>query len=93
MDMEICAPVPGLGEDGEGFTYRMVEAVPYMAGIMVRGPFENISGAYRGFASWIQEHNQYRMTGQSRQTVHRGPWNETDPQDYLTEIQIPLEKR
>jgi hypothetical protein len=29
----------------------------------------------------------------SRQIVHRGPWNETDPLKYLTEIQIPLGTR
>lgn len=32
------------------------------------------------------------MKGENRQIVHRGPWNEENPQKYLTEIQIPLEK-
>lgn len=32
------------------------------------------------------------MSGQSRQIVHRGPWNEENPDKYLTELQIPLEK-
>lgn len=92
VDIEICAPVVGMGENMNGFVYRITEPVPIMACTMAYGRFENISGAYLAFAKWLQEHNQYRMTGQSRQIVHRGPWNEEDPDKYLTEIQIPLEK-
>ena len=58
---------------------------------MVYGDFSNISYAYRSFAKWLQENSQYKMKGSSRQIVHRGPWNEENPENYLTEIQIPLE--
>jgi effector-binding domain-containing protein len=92
VDIEICAPVAGLGESRGGFIFRNTEPVPNMACTMVYGKFENIAGAYLAFANWLQEHNRYRMTGQSRQVVHRGPWNEEDPEKYLTEIQIPLER-
>lgn len=92
VDVEICAPVSIMGKSMGGFEYRNTEPVPIMACTMVYGAFENIAGAYLSFANWLQEHNQYRMTGQSRQIVHRGPWNEENPDKYLTEIQIPLEK-
>lgn len=93
VDIEICAPAAGPGENRNGFTFRNTEPVPIMACTMVYGKFENIAGAYLAFANWLQEHNRYQMTGQSRQIVHRGPWNEENPDKYLTEIQIPLEKR
>lgn len=93
VDIEICAPVARTGKDIDGFVYRNTEPVPIMAcTIMVYGPFENIANAYLAFAGWLQEHSQYTMTGQSRQIVHRGPWNEGSPDNYLTEIQIPLER-
>jgi DNA-binding transcriptional MerR regulator len=92
VDIEICVPVARMGENINGFVYRNTEPVPIMACTMVYGPFENIAGAFLAFAGWLQEHNQYKMTGQSRQIVHRGPWNEESPDTYLTEIQIPLEK-
>ncbi|MBU5675846.1 MerR family transcriptional regulator [Alkaliphilus sp. MSJ-5] len=92
VDIEICAPVARMGENMNGFVYRNTESVPIMACTMVYGKFENIAGAYLAFANWLQEHNQYRMTGQNRQIVHRGPWNEESPDKYLTEIQISLEK-
>ncbi len=63
-----------------------------MAYAMVAGPFENIAGAFLDLAYWLQESEQYHMAGKSRQIVHRGPWNEKSPTDYLTEIQIPLER-
>lgn len=92
VDMEICAPVARVGKDRCGFTYRNTEPVPIMACTMVYGPFENIAGAYLALANWLHAHSQYIMSGQSRQIVHRGPWNEENPDKYLTELQIPLER-
>lgn len=91
VDIEVCAPVAKMGKDMNGFTYRNTEPVPTMASTMVHGSFEKIAGAYLNFASWLQEHSQYRMGKYSRQIIHRGPWNEENPNKYLTEIQIPLE--
>lgn len=91
VDIELCAVVDQMQESRDGFVYRNTEPVPVMASTMVYGPFENISGAFLALANWLQEHNQYRMAGTSRQIVHRGQWNEEDPAKYLTEIQVPLE--
>lgn len=90
VDIEICAPVEQMGVDIGGFTYRETEPVPYMASTMVYGHFENIAGAYLALAKWLQAHSQYKMGGQSRQIVHRGPWNEDNIDNFLTEIQVPL---
>jgi DNA-binding transcriptional MerR regulator len=91
VDIEVCAPVTRMGQDGRGFTYRSMDPVPVMASTMVHGPFERIKDAYLAFAGWLEEHSQYQMAGQSRQIVHRGPWNESDPNKFLTEMQIPLD--
>ena len=92
VDIELCAPVACMGEDSNRFSYRFIEPVPIMACTIVYGAFEHIAESFSSFANWLQEHEQYNMTGQSRQIVHRGPWNEENPDKYLTEIQIPLEK-
>lgn len=91
VDIEICAEVKTLGKDDGDFRFRQTNAVPNMACTMVNGPFENIAGAYRAFASWLGGQSIYRMTGQSRQIVHRGPWNEESAENFLTEIQVPLD--
>lgn len=90
VDIEICAPVDRMGEDADGYTFRNTEPVPVMACTMVYGSFENIAGSYCIFADWLQKHARYKMAETSRQIVHRGPWNEDSPDNYLTELQIPL---
>ncbi len=92
VDIEICSPIQQVGEDRDGITFRVTEPILTMAYAMVAGPFENIAGAFLDLAYWLQESEQYHMAGKSRQIVHRGPWNEKSPTDYLTEIQIPLER-
>jgi len=93
IDMEVCVTVLKMEENKDGFVYRKTEPVEIMASMMVYGKFENIAGAYISFANWLQEYNQYKMKGQTRQIVHKGPWNEKNPENYLTEIQIPMEKK
>lgn len=92
IDIELCVPVKEIGKNTDEFTYRTVEAIPIMACTMVYGEFSNIAGVYLAFAEWLHKNSQYQMTGETRQIVHRGSWNENDPKKYLTEIQIPLKK-
>lgn len=90
VDVELCAPVKKIGISTEEFKYRNTEPVPIMACTMVYGDFSNIAGTYNVFAQWLQRNSQYKMTGDTRQIVHRGPWNECNPDKYLIELQIPL---
>lgn len=92
VDVEVCVIVDQPGNSQGDFEFRILEQVELMACAMVYGPFENIAAAYEALAHWLTQHNQYRMTGQNRQICHRGPWNEADSDNYLTEIQVPVEK-
>lgn len=95
VDVELCMPVKKSVKEKrnltDAFTFRYTEPVSVMACTMVYGSFSNIAGVYLRFARWLQENKQYQMRGASRQIVHRGPWNEENPELYVTEIQIPLE--
>ncbi|MNZ46563.1 HTH-type transcriptional activator TipA [compost metagenome] len=93
VDVEVCAIVNQLGVSKNGVVFRETEEINTMACAWVYGPYENIASGFLSFAHWIQEHNQFQMTGLNRQICHRGPWNEDDPNRYLTEIQIPVQKR
>ena len=90
VDIELCAPVETTGNDQPPFSFRRTEPVPHMACTMVSGGFSNIKGAYLAFANWLQEHGECKMSNPVRQIVHRGPWNEDNPNRYLVELQIPL---
>lgn len=91
VDVELCVPVEALGVDEEGFIFWYTEPVPDMASMMVYGDFSNISGAFAAFATWLEAHDGFRMSGLTRQIVHRGPWNEESSENYLTELQIPVD--
>lgn len=93
VDVEVCVCVEHMGQNKKDFIFRETEEVEAMACAMVYGDFENIRIGYENFAQWLTQHDQYRMVGQNRQTCHKGPWNETNPKNYLTEIQIPVEKK
>ncbi len=93
VDVEICAEVARMGEDQDGFVFRQIEPVPLMAYTMVYGPFARISGAYASFLRFLEQNGQYELLWPNRQIVHRGPWNEEEPERYLTELQIPLKQK
>lgn len=93
VDVEVGIAVKTLANDRDGFTFRETEKIDTMACMMVYGPYKNISRAYQSFAYWLEKHKQYKMAGFSRQICHKGPYNEEDPDKYLTEIQTPVIKR
>lgn len=93
VDIELCAFVSKLCQVTTPFFIRVVEPVPVMACTFSYGDFSNIKGAYIAFAKWLQNNSIYQMSEPMRQIVHKGPWNESNPANYLTEIQIPLEMK
>lgn len=92
VDIELCIPVKTFKQNSGDFAYRNIDSVPAMACTMVYGDFSNIANAYKEFAGWLEKNSRYQMSVQmpTRQIVHRGPWNESEPEKYLTELQIPL---
>ncbi len=90
VDVEVAYIVKKLEKSKDGFTFRQLESVDNMACMMVYGPYDNLSGAYRDFVYWLDEHAQYEMTGLSRQVAVVNRTDTHDPNGYLTEIQIPV---
>lgn len=93
VDVEVCCLVkkPGIGRGD--FVYRLIAGEELMACVMVYGPYQNIGTAYHTFARWLEEHRYYEMRDPVRQICHLGPFNEENPERYLTEIQVPLKRR
>ncbi|MDP4094847.1 MAG: MerR family transcriptional regulator [Bacillota bacterium] len=91
VDVEVVMCVDELQKSRNDITFREIEAVPLMASILVTGKYENITNGYNTLANWIEE-NGYEVTGLARQITHKGPWNESNPDNYLTEVQIPVTK-
>lgn len=92
VDIEICLKVKQVVPVKTPLTCYQAERIPLVASIFVIGSYDNIKGAYHYFANWLVENENYEMLKLSRQVSHRGPDTETDPANYLTEIQIPIKK-
>jgi len=90
VDIEVCLIVKRLGKDKDAFTYRTLENIDKMACMMVYGPYENIAGAYFSFADWLDKNHPYTMGSPSRQVTIIDHEDTDNPEEYLTEIQIPL---
>lgn len=92
VDVEVCFVVHSKGKDTYPFVYQELPSVKLMASMMVHGSYEKIDDAYQSFLYWLEEHPHFRVDGLSRQVCHRDHTNESDPNNYITEIQIPVSK-
>jgi DNA-binding transcriptional MerR regulator len=92
-DVEIAVPVAALGKSEGGFTYRTLEAIPLAATLRWQGPYD---GGYQAttekLAAWM-EANGYAFAGPVRGCSIHTPADQSDPNNYLTELQIPVRKK
>lgn len=93
VDIEICVVLENqnLLKKMKGCSCRMVEQVDVAACFMVYGPYSNISKAYKEFAYWLEQHKEYQMQGENRQVCHVSACQTQNEEEYITEMQIPLQ--
>lgn len=90
VDVEICILTDSLRKDDGYFKYRHEPKADKMACIMIYGSYDNIGKGYEEFAKWLDNHKPYEMLTPTRQICHIGPMDTDDPNQYLTELQIPV---
>ena len=91
VDVEIVMGVDKLMENENEFIFKETEVVKQAVSILVPGDYSNLAPAYNFLGNWIEE-NGYSIVGNPRQVAIKGPWNERNTEDYLSEIQIPVKK-
>lgn len=89
--MEVAVVVEKLLNDADGFTFKETVPIDQVVSILVPGEFSNIAPAYNYLGQWIEE-NEYGICSSARELPLKGPCNESNPSDYLTEIQVPVKK-
>ena len=65
--------------------------MPQAACLFHKGPYSALSAAYTFAAQWIEQ-NGYRLAGPPRESYIDGIWNRESEEDWLTELQFPVEK-
>lgn len=91
VDVEAAVPVSKDLPDGDRVAVRELPAVEQMACTVHKGSYDSMAEAYNRILTWI-EANGYRICGPNREVYIKGPGLLTRPSQYVTELQIPVEK-
>lgn len=91
IDVEICEAVAEAREASDQVTFKTVDEVPTAVCLMHRGPYSRLGESYNELFTWI-ENNGYAAAGHPRESYIDGIWNRDDPEQWLTEVQVPVTK-
>ena len=90
INVEICEAVKSRGKDGDGIVFKDLPAVTAVS-VLHRGAYENIGAAYAYAMRWVEQ-NGYRVADHVRESYIDGIWNKDSVEDWLTEIQVPVDR-
>jgi len=92
IDAEICEAVLSPCPESERVKFKIIEEVPNAACLKHQGPYETLSKTYNTLFSWIYTQG-YIPSDNPRESYIDGIWNKETPDEWLTEVQIPVQKR
>ena len=91
-DPDLEAAIPAAGSLPAGGPVQIRElAAAEMACVIYRGAYEGIGEGYSAAMAWL-EPNGYKIAGPVREVYLHSPGDTQDPSEYVTEIQVPVEK-
>lgn len=91
INVEICQAVTSRGIEADGVVFKEIPAVT-VASILHKGTYEKLGNAYAYAMQWVEQ-NGYRIIDNVRESYIDGMWNKDSVEDWLTEIQVPVEKK
>ena len=91
VDVEYCEQVEEALTDSPIVQFKHMEAVPEAFCMQHRGPYNRFRESYAEAFRRIEEMG-FRVAGHPRTVYVDGIWNEENPENWLSIIQIPIEK-
>lgn len=91
IDIEYCEQVEEMGEDSDIIKFKKVPEVPTAICMKCYGTYEKMPQNYRDVYAYIEKEG-YKIIGELRANYVDGIWNESDPEKWLTIIQVPVGK-
>jgi effector-binding domain-containing protein len=89
LDVEVAEPVTkSFVGNGEVHVYEL-PSVEKMACIVHHGSFSTISKTFDMLFEWMKQ-NSYQADGPIREIYHKGDWATNNPDEYITEVQVPI---
>lgn len=92
IDVEICEAVTEPRQESEKIKFKTIAQVPVAACMYHRGPYSRLRDTYNALFSWIDEQG-WTAIDNPRESYIDGIWNKEDPEDWLTEIQVPAGRK
>lgn len=90
--VEVCEAVTEKKEDSGTVVFQVLPQVEEAACIFHKGSYDTLHQSYTVVLDYIEE-NGYEICGNIRESYIDGVWNKETPEEWLTEIQIPIRKR
>ncbi len=91
INVEICQAVTSRGKDGDGVVFKDIPAITAVS-VLHRGAYEGLGEAYAYAMEWVEQ-NGYRIAYNVRESYIDGIWNKESAEEWLTEIQVPVQKK
>lgn len=90
IDIEYCEQVEEMGIDSAIIQFKRLEAVPKALCMKHIGPYERFHESFTEAFAYMEEQG-YKLAGPLRTSYIDGVWNQDDPEQWLSIIQIPIE--
>jgi len=81
--------VTAFGKENETVTFRKLPETKVIS-LYHKGAYEKITEAYAFIMEYVEQ-NGYKCAGFARECYIDGIWNKESPEEWLTEIQLPVE--
>ena len=90
IDIEYCEQVEEIGKDSNIIQFKKQPAVPKALCMKHYGPYDRFHESFTEAFAYMEEQG-YRIAGLPRTCYIDGIWNQEDPEQWLSIIQIPIE--
>lgn len=89
IDAEVCEAVVEFCKNSEMVKYKKISEIPKAVCVLHKGSYETLGDTYSFILKWIEQ-NDYKIADSIRESYIDGIWNKENPEDWLTEIQVPI---
>lgn len=89
LDVETAEAVTKRFDGNDEVAVYELPKAEKMACIVHHGSFADIGKAFSSLFEWIKQNN-YIADGAIREIYHKGDWVTDNPDEYITELQIPV---
>ena len=90
IDIEYCEQVEEMGTDSEIVQFKRLPAVAKALCMKHIGPYERFHESFTEAFAYMEEKG-YKVAGALRTCYIDGVWNQDDPEQWLSVVQIPIE--